>query len=162
PHLLRAVRAMYGRHPARSLDYGRMVSDAHFERVRALIDDDKAVLGGTAEADPATRYLPPTILEGVDWDDPVMGEETFGPGPPRRGTWPSHRREVEERFAAEASSGSLGLGLTLAHVGSVGMPFGGVGASGMGAYHGRTGVEAFTHAKPVVRKPLSPDTLRLV
>src|SRR5699024_1464827 len=66
PHLLRAVRAMYGRHPARSLDYGRMVSDAHFERVRALIDDDKAVLGGTAEADPATRYLPPTIMEGVD------------------------------------------------------------------------------------------------
>src|SRR5699024_10556295 len=73
PHLLRAVRAMYGRHPARSLDYGRMVSDAHFERVRALIDDDKAVLGGTAEADPATRYLPPTILEGVGVPAPPRG-----------------------------------------------------------------------------------------
>src|SRR5699024_4473954 len=48
PHLRRAVRAMYGRSPARSLDYGRMVSDRHFERVLALIDDDKAILGGTA------------------------------------------------------------------------------------------------------------------
>src|SRR5699024_6226995 len=155
PHLLRAVRAMYGRPPARSLDYGRMVSDAHFERVRALIDDDKAILGGTAEADPATRYLPPTILEGVDWGDAVMGEEIFGPVLPllavsgpgeaiarlRAGDAlltsdvSSPRREVAERFAAETSSGSLALGLTLVHVGSVGMPFGGVGASGMGAYH---------------------------
>src|SRR5699024_4412016 len=182
PHLRRAVRAMYGRSPARSLDYGRMVNDAHFERVLALIDDDKAILGGTAEADPATRYLPPTIMEGVDWGDAVMGEEIFGPvlpllavsGPEeaiariRAGDKPltayvfSPRREVEERFAAETSSGSLALGLTLAHVGSVGMPFGGVGASGTGAYHGRTGIEAFTHAKPVVTKPLSPDTLKLV
>ncbi|HLQ81646.1 MAG TPA: aldehyde dehydrogenase family protein [Brachybacterium sp.] len=182
PHLRRAVRAMYGRNPGRSLDYGRMVNDAHFERVLALIDDDKAILGGTAEADPATRYLPPTIMEGVDWGDAVMGEEIFGPvlpllavsGPEeaiariRAGDKPltayvfSPRREVEERFAAETSSGSLALGLTLAHVGSVGMPFGGVGASGTGAYHGRTGIEAFTHAKPVVTKPLSPDTLKLV
>ena len=74
----------------------------------------------------------------------------------------SPRRAVEERFAEETSSGSLALGLTLAHVGTPGMPFGGVGESGMGAYHGRAGIEAFTHAKPVVKKPLSPDTLRLV
>ena len=71
-------------------------------------------------------------------------------------------RAVEERFAEETSSGSLALGVTLAHVGTPGMPFGGVGESGMGAYHGRAGIEAFTHAKPVVKKPLSPDTLRLV
>ncbi|WP_338027665.1 hypothetical protein [Brachybacterium avium] len=47
-------------------------------------------------------------------------------------------------------------------MGSTGMPFGGVGASGMGAYHGRAGIEVFTHAKPVVKKPLTPDTLKLV
>lgn len=182
PHLRKAVRAMYGRKPARSLDYGRMVNDTHFERVLALIDDDKAILGGTAEADRATRYLPPTIMTGVDWDDPVMGQEIFGPvlpllavtGPDeaiariRAGDKPltayvfSPRRAIEERFAGETSSGSLALGLTLAHVGTPGMPFGGVGASGMGAYHGRTGLDTFTHAKPVVRKPLRPDTLKLV
>jgi len=182
PHLRRAVRALYGGRPERSLDYGRMVSAKHFERVLGLIDDDKAILGGTGEADAATRYLPPTILAGVGWDDPVMGEEIFGPvlpllavtGPDeaiariRQGEKPltayvfSPRRTIEKRFAEETSSGSLALGVTLAHVGSPGMPFGGVGESGMGAYHGRAGIEAFTHAKPVVRKPLTPDTLKLV
>ena len=70
--------------------------------------------------------------------------------------------EVEERFAAETSSGSLALGHTLAHLGSQTMPFGGVGESGMGKYHGRASFEVFTHAKPIVKKPLRPDTLRLV
>ena len=182
PHLRRATRTLYSGAPRRSLDYGRMVSARHFDRVLALIDDDKAVLGGTAGADRETRYLPPTIMTGVDWNDPVMGEEIFGPvlpllavaGPDeaiariRAGEKPltayvfSPRPEIEERFAEETSSGSLALGHTLAHLGSQTMPFGGVGGSGTGAYHGRASLEAFTHAKPVVRKPLRPDTLRLV
>lgn len=182
PHLKDAVASMYGRTPQRSRDYGRMVNQKHFDRVFALIDDDKAVLGGTAGADRAERYLPPTILDGVDWDDPVMGEEIFGPvlpllevsGPDEaiarinRGEKPltayvfSPRTETEERFIAETSSGSLALGHTLAHLGSQTMPFGGIGESGMGKYHGRASLEVFTHAKPVVKKPLRPDTLRLV
>ena len=182
PHLRTAVRALYSGRPGRSLDYGRMVNHRHFDRVLALVDDAKTIIGGTAEADREARYLPPTIMAGVDWDDPVMQEEIFGPvlpllavsGPEeaiariRGGDAPltayvfSPRREVEERFATETSSGSLALGFTLAHVGTPGMPFGGVGESGMGAYHGRAGLEVFTHAKPVVRKPLRPDTLRLV
>ncbi|MBB5832731.1 aldehyde dehydrogenase family protein [Brachybacterium aquaticum] len=182
PHLRRETLALYGRDPRRSADYGRMVSEKQFDRVLGLIDDDKAVLGGTATADRSARYLPPTILDRVDWDDPVMGEEIFGPvlpllavdGPDeaiariRAGEKPltayvfTPRREIEERFAEETSSGSLALGLTLAHVGTPAMPFGGVGESGTGAYHGRASLETFTHAKPVVRKPLHPDTLRLV
>ncbi|WP_338027664.1 aldehyde dehydrogenase family protein [Brachybacterium avium] len=79
PHLRKAVRQLYSARPERSLDFGRMVSDKHFERVLALIDDEQAILGGTAEADTATRYLPPTIMMGVEWDDAVMGEEIFGP-----------------------------------------------------------------------------------
>lgn len=182
PHLKYAVAAMYGRDPRRSRDYGRMVNQRHFDRVLALIDDDKAVIGGTSAADRANRYLPPTILDGVDWEDPVMGEEIFGPilpllevsGPDEAiaringGEKPltayvfSPRPEIEERFTAETSSGSLALGHTLAHLGSQTMPFGGVGESGMGKYHGRASLEAFTHAKPVVKKPPRPDTLRLV
>lgn len=182
PHLRKAVRALYGARPERSLDFGRMVNHTHFDRVLGLIDDDKAIVGGTPDADRESRYLPPTIMTGVDWDDPVMGEEIFGPvlpllavsGPEeaiariRAGDKPltayvfSPRRSVEERFAVETSSGSLALGVTLAHIGTPAMPFGGVGESGMGAYHGRAGLEAFTHAKPVVRKPLTPDTLKLV
>ena len=182
PHLRRAVRELYGPDPRRCEAYGRMVSARHFDRVLALIDDEKVICGGTGDADRERRFIPPTIMQDVDWDDAVMGEEIFGPvlpllavsGPDeaiariRSGDKPltayvfSPRRAVEERFAEETSSGSLALGLTLAHVGTPGMPFGGVGESGMGAYHGRAGIEAFTHAKPVVKKPLSPDTLRLV
>ena len=147
-----------------------------------LIDDDKAVLGGTTGADREARYLPPTIMTGVDWDDPVMGEEIFGPvlpllevsGPdeaiaringdekPLTAYAFSPRPDIEERFIAETSSGSLALSHTLAHLGSQTMPFGGVGESGTGKYHGRTSLQVFTHAKPVVKKPLRPDTLRLV
>lgn len=182
PHLRKAVRALYSGKPQRSLDYGRLVSTKHFDRVLGLIDEKKVICGGTADADRDTRFIPPTLMTEVGWDDAVMGEEIFGPvlpiltvsGPDeaiariRAGEKPltayvfSPRREVEERFAEETSSGSLALGLTLAHVGTTGMPFGGVGESGMGAYHGRAGFEVFTHAKPVVRKPLTPDTLKLV
>ena len=159
-----------------------MINEKHFHRVLAPLDHDQAVLGGTAGADREDRYLPPTIMTGVERDDPVMGEEIFGPvlpllevsGPDeaiariREGEKPltayvfSPRPEVEERFIAETSSGSLALGHTLAHVGSQTMPFGGVGEAGSGAYHGRASLEAFTHVKPVVTKPLRPDTLRLV
>src|SRR5690625_7431034 len=64
--------------------YGRMINDKHFDRVVGLIDDDQVVLGGTrgsagaSGADRASRYLPPTIMTGVDWTDPVMAEEVFG------------------------------------------------------------------------------------
>ncbi len=182
PHLRRAVHSLYGKDPRRSPDYGRLVSATHFDRVLGLIDDDKVVLGGTAGADRATGYIPPTIMTGVERDDAVMGQEVFGPvlpilvvdGPDeaiariRAGEKPltayvfSNRRAIRERFAHETSSGSLALGLTLAHVGIPRMPFGGVGESGMGAYHGEAGLAAFTHAKPVIRKPLRPDTLRMI
>ncbi|WP_193105109.1 aldehyde dehydrogenase family protein [Brachybacterium sp. FME24] len=182
PHLRKAVRALYGSAPERSRDYGRMVNPKHFERVLGLIDDDLVIAGGTQHADRATRYLPPTIMTGVDWDDPVMGEEIFGPvlpiltvdGPdeaiarirerekPLTAYLFTGRTQIQERFATETSSGSLAVGMTLAHIGTPALPFGGVGESGMGAYHGRAGLEAFTHAKPIARKPLTPDTLRLV
>ena len=182
PHLVRAARSMHGKNARRSAEYGRMVNEKHAARVIGLIDDDKAVLGGTAKASAEERFIPPTIMTDVHWDDPAMAEEIFGPvlpvlavdGPEealsriRAGEKPltayvfTSDREVEEQFIKSTSSGSLAIGLTLAHLGAPTMPFGGVGESGMGAYHGRASVEAFTHAKPVVRKPLRPDTLRLV
>src|SRR5690606_12671137 len=132
-----------------------------FDRVLGLIDEKKVICGGTTDADRDTRFIPPTIMTEVRWGDAVMGEELLGPvlpiltvsGPDdaiariRSGQKPltayvcSPRKEVEERFAAQTSSGSLALGLTLAHGGTTGMPFGGVGESGMGAYHGRAWFE---------------------
>lgn len=182
PHLTRAIGDLYGKDPRRSRDYGRVITRRHFDRIAALIDEELVVHGGLAHADREQKYLPPTIMAPVPFEHRVMGEEIFGPvlplltvdGPdeairrirerdkPLTAYVFTGSRAVEQRFAAETSSGSLAVGMTLAHVGSVTMPFGGVGESGMGAYHGRASLEAFTHAKPVVRKPLRPDTLRII
>ncbi|GAB2537649.1 aldehyde dehydrogenase family protein [Brachybacterium huguangmaarense] len=185
PHLRDAITEMYGPDPRTSRAYGRIVNAKHLERLTGLLEDTEdadAVIGGKDGIVADERYIPPTVLQGVSWDDPVMGEEIFGPilpmlavdGPAeavariRAGEKPltayvfTDDDAVRRLFTARTSSGSLAFDLTLAHLGAAGMPFGGVGESGMGAYHGRASLEAFTHAKPVVSKPLVPDTLAVV
>ncbi|MFT3945280.1 MAG: aldehyde dehydrogenase family protein [Ancrocorticia sp.] len=71
-------------------------------------------------------------------------------------------RATERRFVAQTSSGAVGIGVALAHAGSRSLPFGGVGESGMGSYHGKYSWQQFSHAKPVLRKPLRPDSLRFI
>ncbi len=174
------IEAMYGPDPRTSDAYGRIVNERHAKRVEALIDPAKVVSGG--EADLNERYIAPTIMTNVTVADPCMQEEIFGPVLPlvevedyeeaigliNDGDKPltlyvfSERPEVEAAFVERTSSGSVACGLTLAHLSSPNMPFGGVGESGMGAYHGRASLEAFTHLKPVAKKPLTPDTLRLI
>lgn len=182
PHLRRAVRELYGKDPRRSHDYGRIINERHFDRVLGLMDPARCTVGGPEAAARAELYIPPTVMVDVDPSGAVMDEEIFGPvlpllavdGPDdairmiRAGEKPltayvfSSSPEVEEAFAQRTSSGSLAFGLTLAHVGSTTMPFGGVGESGMGAYHGRAGFEAFGHRKPVVSKPVRFTTLSMV
>ena len=185
PHLLDAIDELYGPDPQASADYGRIVNARHVERLSALIEPEalegaRVVTGGAVDAD--AKHIAPTVLDDVPLDAPVMGQEIFGPilpmvevdGPEdavrivRDGEKPltayvfTTRSRTEALFAGATSSGSLVLGMTLAQMGSTAMPFGGVGESGYGVYHGRAGVEAFTHAKPIVAKPLLPDSLALV
>jgi len=179
-HLADAIHELYGQHPALSADYGRIVNDRQFARLNALLADGRVSVGGSADSD--DRYIEPTVLADVDWDDPVMQQEIFGPILPiltvsghdeaiRRinaGDKPlalyvfSSRAEVRKRFITETSSGALGFGIPTAHLIVPGLPFGGVGASGTGAYHGEHSIETFSHVKPVLAKPLAPDTMRLV
>jgi aldehyde dehydrogenase (NAD+) len=179
PHLRAAIAEMYGSDPARSADYGRMISTEHAERVVRLIDPEKVVAGG--ESDPAARYVAPTVVDRVGWEDAVMAEEIFGPVLPlvevsgpgeaasriRSGPAPltayafTDRRAVRRLLRAGTASGSLVFGMTIGHLGMHDLPFGGVGLSGTGAYHGRESLRTFTHARPVVSKPLVPDTLSL-
>ena len=180
PHLRTALQEMHGKKPLRSREYGRIINHRHLDRLLGLIDREKVVVGG--QVDRRQRYLAPTIMDHVTDDDAVMAEEIFGPILPlvevtgamdaveriRAREKPltaylfSQDEDVRQLFTDRTSSGSLAVGLTLAHLSLADMPFGGVGESGMGAYHGRASLEAFTHAKPVVTKPLAPDTLRLV
>ncbi|MEY9854108.1 aldehyde dehydrogenase (NAD+) [Leifsonia sp. EB41] len=175
-----AVRSLYGDDPADSPDYGRIVDDRHFERLTGLLDSGTAAVGGRSDA--ASRYLAPTVLVDVPRDSAVMGDEIFGPVLPivavdglddaiafiRSGDKPlalyvfSERRDVRRRILTETSSGAVGFGVPAAHLAVGGLPFGGVGESGSGAYHGRRSLETFSHEKAVLTKALAPDTLQLI
>ncbi|MFJ6388309.1 aldehyde dehydrogenase family protein [Streptomyces sp. NPDC091972] len=172
PLLENAVDTLYGTDPADSGEYGRIINERHFDRLTALLDSGRTVVGGTS--DRAGKYIAPTVLADVDPGSPVMREEIFGPILPIV-TVPGLDAAIDfvndrdkplalyvftdsdttrDRFAEETSSGGLGLGLPLAHLTVSDLPFGGVGESGMGNYHGRWSIETFSHRKAVLEKPL--------
>ncbi|SCK48017.1 NAD-dependent aldehyde dehydrogenases [Streptomyces sp. SceaMP-e96] len=173
-----AVTVVEGR--ARSPDYSRIINDRHFERLTALLGHGRVVTGGGH--DRAARYIAPTVLADVEPDAPVMAEEIFGPllpilrmpdldtaltfinahdKPLALYAFTTDRR-TRRRLLTETSSGAVGFGLPNAHLTVPGLPFGGVGESGLGRYHGRHSVETFSNAKAVLDKPLFPDTVRAV
>ncbi|MEW1952980.1 aldehyde dehydrogenase family protein [Terrabacter sp. NPDC080008] len=178
PLLVEGIRAAFGEDPSRSPEYGRIVSARHFERLTSMVDHDRLVTGGRSDA--STRYLEPTVVEVEDADDPeqlVMREEIFGPVLPlveiegldaavdfvNRREKPlalyvfTSSNRVRRRFVRDTSSGALAFNVPLAHLAVPGLPFGGVGASGTGAYHGEHSLELFSHSKPVLTLPTRPD-----
>ena len=168
--LKRQISAQFGAEPLQNKDYGKIVNGKHFTRLLGLMDEKKVVFGGEAERE--TLRIAPTILDGVTWDDPVMGEEIFGPILPIL-TWDSLEEVVEavqahpsplalyifssDRGNIEALKSRLSFGGgcvndTIIHLATSAMGFGGVGESGMGAYHGKRGFDAFSHVKSMVDK----------
>lgn len=170
--LAEAIEALYGPDPASHPEYGRIVNTRHFERLTALLDSGRTVTGGGRDRD--AKYIAPTVLAGVAPDAPVMREEIFGPILPivevdgldeaidlvNERDKPlalyafTESETTRRRLAGETSSGGLGFGLPLAHLTVSDLPFGGVGESGMGSYHGRYSIETFSHRKAVLHKPL--------
>ncbi|MFE6505685.1 aldehyde dehydrogenase family protein [Kitasatospora sp. NPDC057738] len=167
-----AVRELFGEDPATSTEYGRIVNERHFDRLTALLDDGRTVTGGGH--DRATRYLAPTVLADVPATAPVMQSEIFGPILPVL-TVPdldaaiafinerdkplalyafTESADTKRRLTEETSSGALSFGLPVSHLAMPDLPFGGVGESGMGRYHGEYSIDTFSHTKAVVDKPL--------
>ena len=150
--------------------YVRMVNRKHFDRVMGLIDPSKVVFGG--KGDPDTLKIQPTVLDNVSPQDPVMGEEIFGPVLPvltfdqigealdfvRARPRPlalylfSRNKEVQRLFLRRASFGGGCINDTVIHLATSRMGFGGVGNSGMGSYHGRDSFDTFSHRKSMVKK----------
>lgn len=176
---LRAAIAEQHPEPRTSPDYGRMVSQAHLERVAERLGDGTAIVGGQVDA--ADRYVAPTLLGDVAHDAPVVTEETFGPilpvvplasadafvalqrdRPKPLALYAFGARGVLDRLERDTTSGAFGRNVAVAHVMVRGLPFGGVGASGHGGYHGRRSFDLFSHAKAVLSKPTRPETLSLV
>ena len=177
PLIADAIRDLYGSAIAANPDYGRIVNDAQFARLVGYFGDGEVLVGGASDA--ATRYLEPTVLGNVDRESSVMQEEIFGPilplvevadlddalalvaarDKPLAAYVFSDDRVVRERWERETSSGSLGIGVPVLQLVAPELPFGGVGASGSGAYHGERSFLTFSHEKAVLSKPLVPDTL---
>jgi len=150
----------------------RMVNERNFDRVMALIDPDKVVVGG--KGDRSECYIEPTIMDKVSPDDPVMQEEIFGPLLPvlsynnleelveslKLQDAPlvlyifTRKRRLAERIMKEVASGGGMINEVVMHFINMNAPFGGVGASGMGSYHGKAGFNDFSHHKTIMVKPM--------
>lgn len=173
----RSLHAFYGEDPHRSEDYARIVNERHFDRLCGLLATTSATPAVGGQSDRSDRYIAPTILTGVGPDDAVMEDEIFGPILPvvavdsvedavrfvRERPKPlalyvfSRSKDVVDRVLAGTTSGGVGVNCTVVQLAVPGLPFGGVGPSGMGAYHGRHGFETFSHRRAVLSKPTVPD-----
>ncbi len=175
--LRKTILSFYGEEPRESPDYARIINERHFDRIMKLLKKGKIVQGG--ESDRKTRYIAPTIVEGVTHRDPIMEEEIFGPLLPvltfrdldeaiamvNRLPRPlalyyfSKDEKKRERLLAGTSSGGGCINDTVSHVGSQELPFGGIGDSGMGRYHGRSGFETFSHQRGILTRSNRPDMM---
>ncbi len=175
PLLQQSITDMYGESPQDSDSYGRMVNERHFERVKDLIGSGHVAIGG--ETDSATKFIAPTVLTDVASDSAVMQQEIFGPVLPilrsdnleesvayiRSNDKPlaayifTNNRRAEGKFLDQVSCGSACVNDVMMFMTAHELPFGGVGASGMGAYSGQRGFETFSHMKAVMKRGWWPD-----
>ena len=171
----KCIEDFYGDNPASSPDYARIVNEKQFNRLQGLLKDGTVAIGGQTDA--AEKYIAPTILDQVPLDAPVMEEEIFGPILPviayddlqeaieliNARPKPlalylfSQDPDQQQQVLANTSSGGVCLNDTIMQVGVPTLPFGGVGESGIGSYHGQASFDTFTHYKSVLKKSFRFD-----
>lgn len=160
----------YGTEPLFNTDYGKIISEKHFDRLLGLIDDEKLIFGGNSNRN--TLKIEPTVMDGVTFDDAVMSEEIFGPilpivtydkfedifdiledkqKPLALYVFSKDKKNIKA-ITSRISYGGGCINDTIIHLATSEMGFGGVGESGMGAYHGKVGFDAFSHNKSIVDK----------
>lgn len=164
------IHSFYGDDPSQSNDFARIINDKHFNRLANLITPGKVFHGGSTKSE--TRYIEPTILTGITWDDAVMQEEIFGPILPilpfddldkvistlQNKSNPlalylfSTNDKNQKKVIRNLQFGGGCINDTVAHLGNSELPFGGIGNSGFGLYHGKTSFDTFTHPKSIMKK----------
>lgn len=168
--VIKQIKKQYGEHPLKNKDYGKIINEKHFSRLCGLIDKSKVVIGGETNAE--TCQIAPTVMDHVTQADAIMGEEIFGPimpiltfddfdtvvdelkdkdKPLALYLFTSDRRHMK-RVTTELSYGGGCINDVIIHLATSEMGFGGVGESGMGAYHGKAGFDTFSHYKSIVDK----------
>lgn len=164
------ITAQFGADPLKNENYGKIINQKHFDRILGLIDPAKVVTGGNSDA--RALRIAPTVMTDVTFDDAVMGEEIFGPILPVL-TWNSLDEAIAQieshphplalyYFTSSKANrkkvmdgcrfGGGCINDTIIHLATSAMPFGGVGESGMGGYHGKAGFEEFSHTRSMVDK----------
>ncbi|MDB9302934.1 MULTISPECIES: aldehyde dehydrogenase [Cyanophyceae] len=165
----KCLKEFYGYNPAISPDYARIVSKKQFDRLANLIKDGEIIIGG--ETNPEERYIAPTLLDHVSLTDSVMEEEIFGPILPiieytditeaialiNSKPKPlalyifTQNKNLQKQVLQSTSSGGVCINDTVMQVGVSSLPFGGVGDSGIGSYHGKASFDTFSHYKSVLK-----------
>ena len=168
--ILAEIEKQFGKEPLKNPNYGKIINEKHFERILGLINGEKLVYGGQSE--PESLRIAPTVLNNITWDDAVMGEEIFGPllpiltfdtldealdtveSPPHPLAlyFFSEDKAAQKKVLDTCRFGGGCINDTIIHLATSDMPFGGVGESGMGSYHGRVGFETFSHYRSIVDK----------
>lgn len=168
--LIREIKRQFGADVLANSDYGKIINRKHFERICRLIPQEKVVYGG--KTDKETLRISPTILSDITWDDAVMQEEIFGPVLPiltyeniedalqQINAHPhplafylfTQDKKLMRHVTESCPFGGGCINDTIIHLATTNMGFGGTGASGMGAYHGKVGFETFSHTKSIVDK----------
>lgn len=169
------IKLQFGEKPIENPHYGKIVNDKHFQRLVGLMEDKKVVYGGGVYE--LNQKIEPTVMDGVTWEDAVMQEEIFGPilpiltfetfeeifallqdkqKPLALYLFTEDKRRAREVVEKCAFGGGC-INDTIIHLATSEMGFGGVGESGMGAYHGKTGFDAFSHYKSIVEKGTKID-----
>ena len=161
----KTVTEFYGQDVSSSPDLARIINHNHFDRLTGLLENTHILVGG--EKDRNKRYLSPTIVDGIDWDHPIMNEEIFGPilpvldyedldsvirlvnskPKPLALYFFSNNKAHRKKMIKHSRSGGVCINDTINHIIPNNLPFGGVGNSGMGNYHGKASFNTFSHQK---------------
>jgi len=173
--LARAITSFYGPDPRQCAEYGRIINRQHWDRLSRYLDRGRIVHGGRSDAN--DRYLEPTLITDVPMDAPVMQEEIFGPILPviefdtmdsaieqlRPRPTPlafylfTRDEAIQRQVLSAVRSGGVCLNDTVTHMVGRALPFGGLGESGHGSYHGRASFDCFTHWRSVLRRSFLVD-----
>lgn len=173
--IISQIQVQYGKSPLTNRNYGKIISQKHFDRIVSLIDNTKVLYGG--KSNKASLQIEPTIMDKVTFDDAVMGQEIFGPVLPvltyknleeavsKINSMPhplalyifTKNKQNAKYVTSHCGFGGGCINDTIVHLATSQLGFGGFGESGMGAYHGKTGFLTFSHTKSILDKKIWPD-----
>ena len=169
-HIETYVQRFYGKNPQKSPDYARIINQHHFKRLIALLDGSRIIFGGQSDAE--DLYIAPTLIDDPGWEHPILRQEIFGPILPLLAFEDldgvvsilnarpkplalyvfSNQPQNYRKVIRDVSFGGGCINDTVVHFANTHLPFGGVGNSGIGSYHGKASFEAFSHRKGILKK----------